>query len=77
MARVGGQTGSPGDIAKELGLQQWQVQRARSQLQGWDEVGLGTAIMHVAQTDAALKGLGLDPDYSLERAVDLVARRGR
>lgn len=77
MARVGGQTGSPGDIAKELGLQQWQVQRARSQLQGWDEVGLGTAIMHVAQSDAALKGLGSDPDYALERVVDLVARRGR
>lgn len=76
MARVGGTRGSVGDVAKELGVQTWQVQRARGQLQGWDEVGLGTAIMEVAQTDAALKGVGMQPDYALERVVDIVARRG-
>lgn len=76
MARVGGTRGSVGDVAKALGVQTWQVQRARSQLQGWDEVGLGTAIMEVAQTDAALKGVGMQPDYALERVVDIVARRG-
>ena len=76
MARVGGTRGSVGEVAKALGVQTWQVQRARSQLQGWDEVGLGTAIMEVAQTDAAIKGVGMQPDYALERVVDLVARRG-
>jgi len=77
MARVGGTRGSVADVSKELGLQSWQVQRARSQLQGWDEVGLGVAIMEVARTDAALKGMGLEPGYALERCVDIVARRGQ
>lgn len=77
MARVGGFHGSVADIAKQLGVQTWQVQRARSQLHGWDEVGLGVAIMEVAQTDAAIKGIGMQPDYALERLVDIVARRGR
>ena len=77
MARVGGARGSVADVAKQLGVQTWQVQRARSQLQGWDEVGLGTAIMEVAQTDAAIKGVGMQQDYALERVVDVVARRGR
>jgi DNA polymerase III subunit delta len=76
MARVGGSRGSVAEVAKELGVQSWQVQRARTQLQGWDEVGLGVAIMEVAQTDAAVKGVGLQPDYALERVVDIVARRG-
>ena len=77
MARVGGTRGSVGDVAKELGLQTWQVQRARSQLQGWDEIGLGIAIMEVARTDAALKGMGLEPGYALERCVDIVSQRGQ
>ena len=77
MARVGGTRGSVADVSKELGLQSWQVQRARSQLQGWDEVGLGVAIMEVARTDAALKGMGTEPGYALERCVDIVARRGQ
>jgi len=77
MARVGGTRGSVADVSKELGLQSWQVQRARSQLQGWDEVGLGVAIMEVARTDAALKGMGAEPGYALERCVDIVARRGQ
>lgn len=77
MARVGGTRGSVADVAKSIGLQTWQVQRARAQLQGWDEVGLGVAIMEVARTDAALKGMGAQPDYTLERLVDLVATRGQ
>jgi DNA polymerase-3 subunit delta len=77
MARVGGVRGSTGDVAKAVGIQTWQVQKARAQLQGWDEVGLGTAIVEVARTDATLKGLGHDPDYALERLVDLVSRRGK
>lgn len=76
MARVGGSRGTVAEVAKAIGVQTWQVQRARAQLQGWDEVGLGVAIMEVARTDAALKGLGHDPDYALERVVDLIAQRG-
>ncbi len=76
MARVGGRRGSPDDIARELGMKPWQVSRARSQLQGWDDVGLGTAIREVALTDATLKGLGDDPEWHLEKMVSVVAHRG-
>jgi len=31
----------------------------------------------VARTDAALKGIGAEPGYALERCVDIVARRGQ
>ena len=76
MARVGGRRGSPNDIAKDLGMQAWQVSRARTQLQGWDDVGLGQAIREVALTDATLKGLGDDPGWHIERMVSVVAHRG-
>jgi DNA polymerase-3 subunit delta len=76
MARVGGRRGSPDEVAKQLGMQSWQVTRARNQLQGWDDVGLGMAIREVALTDATLKGLGDDPGWQLERAVSVVANRG-
>jgi hypothetical protein len=39
----------------------WQVRVARGNLQGWDEAGLGVAILEVASTDASLKGHGLKP----------------
>jgi DNA polymerase-3 subunit delta len=76
MARVGGRRGSPDDIARELGMKPWQVSRARGQLQGWDDVGLGLAIREVALADATLKGLGDDPGWHLEKAVSVVAHRG-
>ena len=76
MARVGGKRGSPDDIARELGMKPWQVTRARSQLQGWDDVGVGRALREVALTDATLKGLGDNPDWHLEKLVNVVAHRG-
>lgn len=76
MARVGGLRGSPDDVARQLKVQAWQVSRARSQLGGWDDVGLGQAIREVALADATLKGLGDDPGWHLEKAVSVVAHRG-
>lgn len=76
MAKVGGTRGSGGQIASQLGLAPWQVDRARRDLQGWDEVGLGRAILTVAETDAAVKGASRDPVFALERLVTLIADRG-
>lgn len=76
MARVGGRRGPPDDIASDLGMKPWQVSRARTQLQGWDDVGLGLAIREAALADATLKGLGDDPGWHIERMVSLVAHRG-
>mgnify|MGYP001277802384 CR=1 FL=1 len=76
MALVGGSRASVDVTAKELGLAPWQVRNARSDLQGWDESGLGAAISAVARTDAAVKGLGPQPNHALIQMVRLVSNRG-
>ncbi|MGA1033653.1 MAG: DNA polymerase III subunit delta, partial [Aquiluna sp.] len=63
-------------VAGELGMAPWQVRNARSSLQGWDQAGLGAAILEVAHTDGAVKGSGPSPDYALERLVRVVSMRG-
>ncbi|MDO9590371.1 MAG: DNA polymerase III subunit delta [Microcella sp.] len=76
MAKVGGSSGSGGQVASALGLAPWQVDRARRDLQGWDESGLGRAILAAAETDAAVKGAERDSVYALETLVRTVAARG-
>lgn len=77
MAHVGGAQGGIDSVAAELGMAPWQVRNARNSLQGWDEAGLGTAIVEVANTDAGVKGASRDPYYALERLVRVVSLRGR
>lgn len=77
MAHVGGAQGGLDQVAQQLGMAPWQVRNARNSLQGWDEAGLGTAIVEVANTDAAVKGAARDPHYALERLVRIVSRRGK
>lgn len=76
MAKVGGTRGSGAQTAAQLGLAPWQVDRARRDLQGWTEEGLGRAILAAAETDAAVKGAARDPIYAVESLVRLVATRG-
>ncbi len=74
------------DVARELSMAPWQVDKARRQLRGWTPDGLATAIAAVAAADLAVKG-GLpqpghraeDPIYAVERAVLTIghARRSR
>lgn len=76
MAKVGGTRGSGAQTAAQLGLAPWQVDRARRDLQGWTEEGLGRAILAAAETDAAVKGAARDPIYAVESLVRVVATRG-
>ena len=64
------------DLAQRFGLAPWQVDRARRDLTGWTDEGLGTAIRSLAEADAQVKGGGRDPVYALERMVQVIARRG-
>ena len=67
-----------GDLARELGMPPWKVDRVRHQMRGWTADGLAAAVHAVAAADAAVKGGGDDPAYALEKAVVAVARaRGR
>ncbi|WP_210506043.1 DNA polymerase III subunit delta [Naasia sp. SYSU D00057] len=76
MAKVMGARGSGPAVASSLGLAPWQVDRARRDLEGWNEAGLGACFELLADTDERIKGAGRDPHYALERMVRGVAARG-
>ncbi|MBB2890544.1 DNA polymerase III subunit delta [Flexivirga oryzae] len=61
--------GGSGQLAKQLGMAPWQVDRARRDAKGWDGERLGRAIQAVAAADFDVKGGGRDPVYALERAI--------
>ncbi len=79
LVRVGSAgRGSSANLARELGMAPWQIDRARRSLQGWDGPGLGRAIQAVAAADLEVKGGGRDPVYAVERAVlAITAARGQ
>lgn len=66
--------GRAADVARELGLAPFMVDKARRQLGGWGPEGLSRAILAVASADAEVKGAEADPVYALERAVVAIAR---
>jgi DNA polymerase-3 subunit delta len=76
MAKLASATAPAGQLASRFGLAPWQVDRARRDLQGWDEPGLRTTIETIAETDAQIKGAGRDPVFALERMIGVVAARG-
>lgn len=76
MAKVSGSRGGSGQLAAALGMAPWQVDNARRDLQGWDDAGLGRCVELLAATDAAVKGGGRDPVYSLERMISIISARG-
>ncbi|MFP8960137.1 DNA polymerase III subunit delta [Streptomyces nanhaiensis] len=67
----------PGDLARELGMPPWKIDRVRQQMRGWSAAGVSAALRAVAEADAAVKGGGDDPEYALEKAVITVARAAR
>ncbi len=76
MARLSGNTAPAGQLAQKFGLAPWQVDRARRDLQGWNDAGLGRSLEVLADTDEQIKGLGRDPVYALERMIAVIANRG-
>jgi DNA polymerase III subunit delta len=77
MAKLSGARGSSGELAQRFGMAPWQVDRARRDLQGWSDAGLGVAIRRLAETDHQVKGAGRDPVYALERMIATIASQGR
>lgn len=73
VATAGGGRGA--ELAKQLGMPPWQVDRARSASRGWDGARLGRAIQCVAAADFAVKGGGRDPQYAVEHAVLEICRQ--
>lgn len=77
MARTYAARGGSAQLAKELGMAPWQVDRAMQDSRGWREADLAAAIEAAAETEWQLKGGGRDPEYALERFLLLLARKGR
>ncbi len=67
----------PGDLARELGMPPWKIDRVRQQMRGWSADGVATALGAVARADAAVKGGSDDPEYALEQAVITIAGAAR
>ncbi|EST35918.1 hypothetical protein N566_17075 [Streptomycetaceae bacterium MP113-05] len=67
----------PGELARELGMPPWKIDRVRRQIRGWSADGVASALRAVAAADAGVKGGGDDPEYALEQAVLTVARAAR
>lgn len=65
------------DLARELGMPPWKIDRVRQQMRGWNGEGVSVALRAVAEADAAVKGGGADPAYALEKAVVAVAAAAR
>lgn len=77
MAKLYGERAGSGQLAGPLGAAPWQIDRARKDLQGWTENGLGNAIEAIALADANVKGASRAVDFSLEKMVAVVANYGR
>lgn len=76
MAKISGARGGSGQLAAQFSLAPWQIDRARRDLEGWDDRGLGRCIQLLAETDAAIKGAGRDPVFVLERLLGVISSRG-
>lgn len=75
MARVAGSREPARQLATRLGMKDWQVDRARRDLSGWNETTLGMAIQAAARADAEVKGASRDPVFAVERLVTVIATR--
>lgn len=75
MARVAGNRESSSALAARIGMKDWQVDRARRDLVGWNEASLGLAIQAAARADAEVKGASRDPVFAVERLITVIATR--
>ena len=57
------------ELAGQLGMAPWQIDKARRQLQGWTPRSLSKAVQAIALADAQVKGAATDPIYALEKAL--------
>ena len=61
------------ELASQLGMAPWQIDKARRQLHRWTPVAIADAVCAIAQADAEVKGAASDPIYALEKAVRSIA----
>lgn len=80
LARLGRQVaalvdhrGPQGQLASALQLPPWQLKQAAETARRWTPLGAAEAVEVIAQADAEVKGVSRAPEYSVERAIAIVA----
>jgi DNA polymerase-3 subunit delta len=73
VSRVAGARGSSYQLAQQLGMPPWKVERAQRQARGWSPGGLAAAMHAAALANLEVKGGAEDRGYALERAILAVA----
>jgi DNA polymerase-3 subunit delta len=64
-------------LAGQLGMPPWKVEKTQRQARGWRPEGLSAALCAVAAADADVKGAAVDADYAVERLLlTVVQARG-
>ena len=61
------------ELAGQLGMAPWQIDKARRQLHRWSPGAIADAVRLIATADAEVKGAASDPIYALEKAVTRIA----
>lgn len=61
------------ELAGQLGMAPWQIDKARRSLNRWSPGALADAVGVIAQADAQVKGAASDPIYALEKAITRIA----
>ncbi|WP_432540908.1 DNA polymerase III subunit delta [Kineococcus sp. SYSU DK002] len=69
--------GRAADLARDLGMAPWLVEKAQREVRNLSPQGLADAILAVAAADHAVKGGGAHAEHALERAVRVVAAARR
>lgn len=73
IARVAPLSGNQHQLAGELGMPPWRVQKVQRQARRWTRDSVAEAMRLVAALNADVKGAAADADYALETAVRKVA----
>ncbi|MGI9123192.1 MAG: DNA polymerase III subunit delta [Mycobacterium sp.] len=73
IARIAPLRGNPNQLAGELKMPPWKVEKAQKQSRRWSPDKLTTAICLVAALNADVKGAAADADYAVESTVRKIA----
>ena len=65
------------ELAGQLGMAPWQIDKARRQLHRWSPGAMADAVGAIAQADSEVKGAASDPIYALEKAVTRIVSSQR
>ncbi|GEK78678.1 DNA polymerase III subunit delta [Agrococcus baldri] len=75
LAKASGVSGGGSQAARQIGMQDWQLNNARRDLRNFTDASLCDAIEAIAHADHAVKGAERDPHYAVERLVRQLADR--